>query len=48
MNTQSVIVVLVVGLVALVPLWTVFAVRRRYGAEASKFPWVVALVSNWL
>lgn len=39
MNTQSIIVVLVVGLVVLVPLWTVFAVRRRYGAEASKFSW---------
>lgn len=39
MNTQNIIVVLVVGLVVFVPLWTVFAVRRRYGAEASKFPW---------
>lgn len=39
MNTQSIIVALVVGLVVLVPLWTIAAVRRRYGAEASLRPW---------
>lgn len=39
MNTQAVIILLVVGLVVLVPFWTVVAVRRRYGIEVSLRPW---------